>query len=120
MPSRFDLNSPAVRRRYAHVFKRENPSSDPDGIAGCHPPSGLNAASMRATAGVGAAGRSSGVGVGASRSRGNKSVMGCRRALFGVDPKHASRRLFLVLQLSKVLQGEPEKVCLSRGHSSLL
>lgn len=37
-------------------------------------------------------------------------MTGCRRALFALDPKNADGRLFFILQLSKVLQGEPEKV----------
>lgn len=49
----------------------------------------------------------------ASRRKGTtveRNVTGCRRALFALDPKNTDGRLFMILQLSKVLQGEPEKV----------
>ncbi|CAM9400937.1 unnamed protein product [Chrysoparadoxa australica] len=34
----------------------------------------------------------------------------CKRAMFPLDPAHATSKLYLVLQVSKVLQGDPEKV----------
>ena len=43
-------------------------------------------------------------------------MTGCRRALFALDPKNADGRLYLILQLSKVLQGEPEKVSWDEGR----
>lgn len=97
------MNSGAVRRKFSHVFTRESPTGAPDDIA--TPPIILTGSSTRATAG-------SAAGL-ASRRRGStqeRHVTGCRRALFALDPKNADGRLFFILQLSKVLQGEPEKV----------
>lgn len=50
------------------------------------------------------------MGGGRQGSKPERAVTGCRRALFGMDPKHADGKLYMILQLSKVLQGEPEKV----------
>lgn len=101
---RFDMNSGNIRRKFAHVFTRESATGNPDHIA--TPPIILTGSSTRGTAGIGMGGHM-------SRRRGStqeRNVTGCRRALFALDPKNADGRLFLVLQLSKVLQGEPEKV----------
>ncbi|CAM9540913.1 unnamed protein product, partial [Ectocarpus sp. 12 AP-2014] len=105
----FDLNSGAVRRKFSHVFTRESPTGAPDDIA--TPSITVTGSSSRTT--TGASGGSSGGRGKGNRRRGTtveRNVTGCRRALFALDPKNADGRLFLVLQLSKVLQGEPEKV----------
>ncbi|CAM9497928.1 unnamed protein product, partial [Scytosiphon promiscuus] len=107
----FDLNSGSVRRKFSHVFTRENPTGAPDDIA--TPSANLSVSSMRATVGSSSSrgGRHGSFGK-ADRRRGSqveRNVTGCRRGLFALDPKNADGRLFLVLQLSKVLQGEPEK-----------
>ena len=105
------MNSGAVRRKFAHVFTRESPTGDPDGVAA--PSLILTGSSTRATAGSGMGSMGH-----MSRRRGSsqeRGVTGCRRALFALHPKNADGRLFMVLQLSKVLQGEPEKVRRGRG-----
>lgn len=106
---RFDLNSGTVRDKFLHVFTRESPTGAPDDIA--TPSITVTGSSTRETAGA-SGGSAGGRGKG-NRRRGTpveRNVTGCRRALFALDPKNADARLFLVLQLSKVLQGEPEKV----------
>lgn len=111
-PVRFDLNSGAVRRKFAYVFNRESPNGNPDDIA--TPSISLTGSSTRATAGASSSrGGGDGPHSKAARRKGTtveRNVTGCRRALFALDPKNADGRLFMILQLSKVLQGEPEKV----------
>ncbi|CAM9510553.1 unnamed protein product, partial [Phaeothamnion confervicola] len=77
---RFDMCSPVVRRRFAHVFR------------------------------VGGTSGGSSSGGGGGEEEEESPVTGCRRALFSVDPRHLDSKLYLVLQLAKVLQGEPDKV----------
>ncbi|CAN0055320.1 unnamed protein product [Pylaiella littoralis] len=106
----FDMNSGPVRRKFSHVFTRESPSGPPDDVA--TPSITLTGSSTRAAAGASAVRNKD------ARRRGTpveRSVTGCRRALFALDPKNANGTLFLVLQLSKVLQGEPEKVRCGKG-----
>lgn len=107
------MNSGNIRRKFAHVFAHESATGNPDHIA--TPTVILTGSSTRGTAGMGMGGRM-------SRRKGStqeRNVTGCRRALFALDPKNADGRLFLVLQLSKVLQGEPEKVgCLGREEGA--
>lgn len=110
LPARFDMNSGSVRRKFSHVFTRESPSGPPDDIA--TPSITLTGSSTRAAAGASAVRNKD------ARRRGTpveRNVTGCRRALFALDPKNANGTLFLVLQLSKVLQGEPEKVRCGKG-----
>lgn len=97
-----------MRRKFSYVFSRESPNGDPDDIAALPTSSKLSGSSVRGSrAGSGGVGRGGG---GRQGSKAERAVTGCRRGLFGVDPKHADSKLFMILQLSKVLQGEPEKV----------
>lgn len=94
------------------MYNRESPISDPDSIATL-PSSGSVVLTGSSTRSFGGGGR--GLNWGRQGSRVERSVTGCRRALFAIDPKNADGRLYMILQLSKVLQGEPEKVGPSQG-----